>query len=180
MRGDGVGVGDVGAVSCWAWGRRDTSGGDDGRGAGGKLDAGVVRGHTRAEQDAADEPRGHWIGVDDGTRIEHGVGGAYSAGEGGAHRMRGDGMGVADVGALSCWARGRRDTAGGDDGSGAGGERDAGLVGGHSRTEQDAASEPGWDRGGVDDGTRIEHGGGCAYGSGEGGAHGMRGDGVAV
>ena len=94
--------------------------------------------------------------------------------------MRGNKLGVGDVGAVSCGTWGSRDTSGGDDSRGAGRERDAGLVGGHSRTEQDAASEPGWDRGGVDDGTRIEHGGGCAYGSGEGGAHGMRGDGVAV
>jgi hypothetical protein len=43
--------------------------------------------------------------------------------------MRGDGVGVGDVGALSCGARGRRDKAGGDDGRGAGRERDAGVVG---------------------------------------------------
>jgi hypothetical protein len=42
MRGGGVGVGDVGAVSCGARDRRDTSGGDDSRGAGRERDAGVV------------------------------------------------------------------------------------------------------------------------------------------
>jgi len=180
MRGDGVAVGDVGAVSCGSRGRRDTSGGDDGRGAGGERDAGLVGGHSRTEQAAAIEPRRHGIGVDNGTRIEHGDSCAYSAGSGGAHGMRGDGVGVGDVGALSCGARGRRDTSGGDDGRGAGRERDAGLVGGHCRTEQDAASEPRRDRVGVDDGTRIEHGGGCVYSADSGGAHGMRGDGVAV
>jgi hypothetical protein len=49
--------------------------------------------------------------------------------------MRGDGLAVGDFGAVSCGARGRRDTAGGVNGSGSMGERDAGLVGGHNGTE---------------------------------------------
>jgi hypothetical protein len=128
MRGDGVGVGDVGAVSCGARGRRDAAGGDDGRGAGGERDAGVVGSLSRAEQDAADEPRWHGISVDDGARIEHGDGCVHIAGSDGTHRMRGDGVAVGDVGAVSCGSRSRRDTAGGDDCRGARGERDAGLV----------------------------------------------------
>ncbi len=134
----------------------------------------------QTQQDAASEPRRHGIGVDDGTRIEHGDGCAYSAGEGRAHGMRGDGVGIADFGALSCGARDRRDTSGGVDGRGAWRERDEGLVGGHSRTEQDAANEPRWDRICVDYGTRIEHGGCCVYSTGDGETHGMRGDGVGV
>ena len=55
-----------------------------------------------------------------------------SAGKVGALGMRGYGMGVGDVSAVSCCTRGRRDTSGGDDGRGAGGERDAGMVGGHT------------------------------------------------
>jgi hypothetical protein len=121
MRGHQLGVGDVGALSCWARDSRITSGGDDVRGAGGQRDAGVVGGYGRTEQDAAIEPRRHGIGIDDCPRIEHGSCGAYTAGEGGAHGMRGDGLGVGDVGAVSCWARCSRDKAGGDDGRGAGG-----------------------------------------------------------
>jgi hypothetical protein len=49
MRGLRLGVGDVGAVSCRAWGSRVTSGGDDGSGSGGERDAGVVVGHCRAK-----------------------------------------------------------------------------------------------------------------------------------
>jgi len=180
MRGDGLGVGDVGAVSCWAWRRRNTSGGDDGRGAGWERQPDVVHGHGGTEQDAASESRWHGISVDDSTRIELGGGGIYSAGSDGTHGMRGDGVAIGDVSAVSCGSRGRRYTSGGDDGRGAGGKRDAGLVGGHNRTEQDAASEPCWHRIGVDDSTRIEHGDGCAYSAGEGGAHGMRGYGMAV
>ena len=135
MRGDGVGVGDVGALSCGARGRRDTSGGDDGRGAGGKRDAGVVGGHSRNEQDAADEPRWHGISVDDGTRIEFGDGVVYSAGEGGAHGMRGDGVGVLHISAVSCGARGSRDTSCGGDVKGTRWERKSGLVSRHSKAE---------------------------------------------
>ena len=180
MRGDGVAVGDVGAVSCGARGRRDTSGGDDYRRAGRERDTGVVGGHCRTEQDASLEPRRHGIGVDYGTRIEYGGGGSYSAGEGGSHGMRGDGVAVGDVGAVFCGARGRRDTPGGDDGRGAKRERVAGVVAGLERTEQDAADEPRRHGIGFDDGTWIWHGVCCAYSAGEGGTHGMRGDGLAV
>ncbi len=173
-------VGDVGAVSRWTRGRRDTSGGDDCRGAGWERDAGVVGGHCRTEQDASLEPRRHGIGVDNGTRIWHGGCGVYSVGEGGTHGMRGDGVAVGDVSALSRGTWGRRDTSGGDDGRGAGWERVAGVVGGHCRTEQDASLEPRWHGISVDDGTRIGHGDGFAYSAGSGGAHGMRGDGVAI
>jgi hypothetical protein len=69
MRGDGVGVRDVGEVSCGAWGRRDTSGVDDCETAWRERDEGVVGGLERSEQDAAIEPRRHGISVDNGTRI---------------------------------------------------------------------------------------------------------------
>ena len=42
MRGDGVGVGDISEVSGGAWSSRHSAGGDDGRGASRKRDAGVV------------------------------------------------------------------------------------------------------------------------------------------
>jgi hypothetical protein len=114
MREHAVGVGDVGAVSCRAWGRRDTSSGDDGRRAGRERKPAVVDGHRRTESDAAHKPRWDECVFDDGPRIEHGDGGVYSAGERGAHGMRGHAVGVGDVDAVSCGARGRRDTSGGD------------------------------------------------------------------
>jgi hypothetical protein len=180
MRGDGMGVGDVSTVSCGARDRRDTADGDDGRGAGRNFEPRMVGGHGSNQQDAKIEPRRHRIGVDDGTRIEHGGGGVHGPGEGRAHGMRGDDVAVGDVGAVSCGPRRRRNTAGGHDGRGARGKRDTGVVGGLIRTEQDAADEPGRQRICVDDGTRIEYGGGGVYCKGEGGAHGMRGDGMGV
>ena len=42
MRGDGVGVGDVGEVRGGAWGSGDAAGGDDGRGSGREREPGMV------------------------------------------------------------------------------------------------------------------------------------------
>ena len=42
MRGDGVGVGDIGEVHGVGRGEGDTAGDDDGRGAGRKHDGGMV------------------------------------------------------------------------------------------------------------------------------------------
>ena len=94
--------------------------------------------------------------------------------------MRGDGVGVGDIGEVHGDARSAGDTAGGDDGGGAGRERDTGMVGGLGRVERDAEAEPGGDRVGVSDGARVEHGACDVHGAGSGGADGVRGDGVAV
>ena len=68
MRGDGVGVGDIGEVHGVAWGSGDTAGGDDGRGAGRERDGGVVGGRGgRDERGAETEPGGDGVGVGDGT-----------------------------------------------------------------------------------------------------------------
>jgi hypothetical protein len=163
MRGDGVAVRDVCAESCGARGKRDPSGGDDGRGAGRKREQRVVRGHRRAECDAANEPSRDQLSIHDGTRIEHGDGCIHTAGQGGADGMRGDGVAVGDVCAVSCGTRGKRDPSGGDDGRAAGRKREQRVVGGHRRTECDAANEPSWDRVVVDDGTWIEHGDGFMF-----------------
>ncbi len=175
-----MGVGDVGAVSCWARRRRDTTGGDDGRCTGWECKPGLVGGYGRTEQDAASECCSSRIGIDDGTRIDLGGCCTYSAGEGGAHGMRVDGLAVGDVSSVSCGARRRRDTSDSYHGRVAGREHDSGVVGGHSGTEQDAASEPRRHGIGVDDGTRIGHGCCGVYSKGSDGSHGMRGDGVAV
>jgi hypothetical protein len=130
MRGDGVGVGDIGEVPGDARSAGDTAGDDDGGGAGRERDAGVVGGRGGLERDASTEPSGDRVGVGDGARGEHGACDGHGAGSGGAHGMRGDGVGVGDIGEVPGDARGAGDTAGDDDGGGAGRERDAGVVGG--------------------------------------------------
>ena len=95
--------------------------------------------------------------------------------------MRGDGVGVGDVGEVHGDARGAGDAAAGDDGGGAGRrERDGGVVGGRGGIERDASTERRGDRSVVGDGARGEHGACDVHGTGSGGAHGMRGDGVGV
>ena len=144
MRGDGVGVGDIGEVHGDARGAGDTAAGDDGGGAGRReRDAGVVGGRGGIERDAWTERCGDRVGVGDGARGEHGACDVHGTGSGGAHGMRGDGVGVGDIGEVHGDARGAGDTAAGDDGGGAGRrERDAGVVGGRGGIERDAWTEP--------------------------------------
>jgi len=72
--------------------------------------------------------------------------------------MRGDRVGVGDIDEVpgDAWRSG--DTASGDDGRGAGRERDAGIVDGLGVIERDATAEPSGDRVGVGDDPRGEHG----------------------
>ena len=130
MRSDGVGVGDIGEMSGFSvCSSGDTAGDDDGGGAGRERHTRMVRGFPSLELDASTEPSGDRVGVGDGARGEHGACDVHGAGSGGAHGMRGDGVGVGDIGEVLGDARSAWDTAGDDDGGGAGRERDAGLVG---------------------------------------------------
>ena len=128
MRGDGVGVGDVGEVPGGARGSRHASGGDDGGGAGRERESGMVVDGPGAERDDASEPSWDGIDIGDGAWSQHGAGGVHGTGEGGSDGMRGDGVGVGDVGEVHGGARGSRHASGGDDGRGAGRERESGMV----------------------------------------------------
>jgi len=158
MRGDGVGVGDIGEVPGDAWRSGDTASGDDGRGAGRERDAGMVDGFGVIEDDTTAEPTRERVGVGDDPRGEHGACDVHGAGSGGAHGMRGDRVGVGDIGEVSgdAWRWGL--TASGDDGKGSWRERDAGLVGGLEVIERDATAEPSGDRLSVGDDLWSEHG----------------------
>ena len=70
MREDRVGVGDIGAVHGGARGSGDTTGCDDGRGAGREHDKGLLSGLWLCESYVSGEPSGYWVGIDDGTRVE--------------------------------------------------------------------------------------------------------------
>ena len=123
MRGDGVGVGDIGEVQGDARSPGDTAAGDDGGGAGREQDAGVVGGRGGTERDASSEPSGDRIGVGDGARCGHGACDVHGTGSGGAHGMRGDAVGVGDIGEVPGDARSTGDTSCCDDGGGTGDER---------------------------------------------------------
>ena len=118
MRGDGVGVGDVGEVPGGAWSSGDSAGGDDGRGAGREHDARVLGGRGRIERDAASNR----AGTGSASVTVHGASWGWwrtRAGSGGADGMRGDGVGVGDVGEVPGGAWSSGDSAGDDDGRGA-------------------------------------------------------------
>jgi hypothetical protein len=100
----------------------DTAGDDDGGGAGRERDAGVVGGRGGLERDASTELSGDRVGVGDSARCEHGACDVHGTGSGGAHGMRGDAVGVGDIDEVPGGARSAGDTAGDDDGGGAGRE----------------------------------------------------------
>jgi hypothetical protein len=175
-----VGVGDIGEVPGHARSAGDAAADDDGGGAGRQRDAGMVGGRKGNKRDGSTEPSGDRVGVGYGARGEHGACDVHGTSSGGAHGLRGDGVGVGDIGEVPGDARSAGDAAADDDGGGAGRQRDAGVVGGRRGLERDGSTEPSGDRVGVGDGARGEHGACDVHGTGSGGAHGLRGDGVGV
>ena len=136
MRGDGVGVGDVGEVPCRARGRGHTAGGDDGRGAIGEREPGMVGGPDICKRHTSGQRSRDGVGIDDGARVEHGAGSLLTTRTAWSYGMRGDGLGVGDVGEVPCRAWGRGHSAGGDDGGVTIGERERGMVGGRDIRER--------------------------------------------
>jgi hypothetical protein len=92
----------------------DAAGGDDGGYAGREQDAGVVGGRGGIERDASTERFGDGLCFGDGARGEHGACEEHGTGSGGALGMRGDGLGVGDIGAVQLDARGTGITADSD------------------------------------------------------------------
>ena len=65
----------------------------------------MVGGRGRAEHDTTGQPGGHRVGVGDGAWVEHGACDVHGHGETRSDGMRGDGVGVGDVGAVHGGAR---------------------------------------------------------------------------
>ena len=128
MRGDGLGVRHVCEVLGGSGIRGHAAGVDDGRGAWRQYEPRVVCGRWRSEYGTECEPSRDRVGISDGTRSKLRACTIYQNGSRGAHRMRGDGMGVGHLGEVSCRARGSRDPAGGDDGGEHCGQSKSGMV----------------------------------------------------
>jgi len=116
MRGHRVGVGDVGQVHGRATGERHSAGGDDSRPEGRERESGVVIRPRVDEHHAQGQPCWDGIDIGDGAWGEHGAGVVYGSGKTRTHGMRGDTVGVGDVGQVHCRAWGSEHAAGGDDG----------------------------------------------------------------
>jgi len=137
MQGDRVGGGDISEVSSDAWSSGDTASCDDGRAAGREHDTGVVIRLGVNERDARAERCRDRADVSDDTRGKYGARDIHRADTGGAHGMRGDRVGVGDIGEVpgDAWSSG--DTASCDDSRGAGREHDTGVLGGLGVNERD-------------------------------------------
>jgi hypothetical protein len=96
-----MGVGDVGAVSGGAWCSGHTAGVGDCRRADRERERHVLCGRGELERDKGMEPGGDGVGFGDSTRGGSRAGLLYGAGTDGADGMRGDGVGVGDVVAMS-------------------------------------------------------------------------------
>ena len=103
MRGDGVGLRDVGAMHDGrTWVARHRCYCDDCRGAGREHDGGVLDGRGQLELGITEQQCRDWISVSDSAWIRAGAGGIHGDGKDGADGMRGDEVGVGDVSAVPC------------------------------------------------------------------------------
>ncbi len=152
MRGDRVGVGDIDEMQGDTLGSGDASCGDDGRGAIRQYDGSILSGPWLCQRHVVSrKPGGHGVGVSDGARGEHGA--FFHDGDGAVrtNRMRGDRVGVGDVGAVQGGARGSGDASCGDDGRGTIRQRDRSFLHGQWQGERDEGIQQGGDRVGISD-----------------------------
>ena len=181
MRRDGLGVRDVGELFGSAWISGHASDVSDGRGYERKHDEGIVIGHIGHEHDAGGQWRGDGVSDGDGTWDGSGACGDHSDGARRADGMRGDGVGVGDVGVVHDGsARTARNSRYCGDGRRTGREHDGGVLDRRGEHELSISQQCGGDRLGVGDGAWIRAGTGGADGDGTSRADGMRGDGVGV
>ena len=129
-----MGVGDVGAVPDGARGRGHAAGGDDGGGAVREHEPDDVGGRGGREHGARVEPGRDGVGVGDGARGKPGAGGVHVDGAIRGDGVRGDGVGVGDVGAVFGWTRHSGHAAGGDDGRRSSRQRDRRVLAGFPRS----------------------------------------------
>ena len=105
----------------------------------------------------------HRVGVGDGARGEHGACDAHGTGSGGAHGMRGDAVGVGDIGEVPGDARGAGDTSAWGYCHSGQRQRVSGMVCGRRCYQPDSTGEPGRDRLGVGDGAWCRDGNSAAH-----------------
>ena len=98
MRSYRVGVGDICAVRGWTRSPRVTAGGGDHWRTRGKHDPSLVAGHCDAEHDTSKEQGRDRVSIGDCARCEDGARVIHRTGPRGTDGMRGDGVGVGDVG----------------------------------------------------------------------------------
>ena len=101
MRGYRVGVGDIDEVSGWTKLERHQARGNDNWTKRRQHDSGMVRQYGRNEQHATGQQGWHRLCISHSARCEHGAIVIYGAGFSGTDRMRGNRVGVRDLGEVS-------------------------------------------------------------------------------
>ena len=137
MGGDTVGVGDIGAVQGGAWVSGDETYCVVSWRTIWEHERGMVGGRWICQRDASGKQCRDGIGIIHSARVEPWACGIHGDGAGRADGMRGDSMGVGDVGAVQSGTRCSRDTACGDDGRGAIRQRDRIILDRHWQGEHD-------------------------------------------
>ena len=170
MRGDRVGVADISAMPCGAWCSGDAACGDDGRRAIRQRDRRILVRYWSSQLEEGIQQGRDRVDVSDGARGWFWACGAHSDDAVRTVGMRGDRVGVGDIGAMPCGARRTGDASCGDDGRGVIRERDGDMLSGPRLCQRFASSsrrcrgnlactgsrEPCWYRVGIDDGARVE------------------------
>ena len=162
----------------WTWRTGHSSHRAECRREGSKCDARLVGRSCRGERDSQNQPRWNRLGIGDGAWSKHGSCHAHRSDSRGPDGMRGDRVGVGDVGQVPRRTCITRHTACGDDGGGARSKCQPDLVCRCNMCRHDAKIQPSGHGISIDDGTRLEHGVVDVHGAGERGADGMHGDGV--
>ena len=180
MRGNRVGGGDIDEVPRGKWCTWHSPSCDDGRSKGRKRNTGLVDGRSRNELDSSQQSGRDGLGIDDGARLEHGAFGIHGTCSRGPDGMRGDRVGVGDVGTMPDGSRVSRHSAGSDDCRRTRRKLHASLVGGYCRIEHNTSVESRQDGLGISHSAGCEHGTFVIYGSGSSGTNRMRGNRVGV
>ena len=124
-----MGVGHIGAMPDWAWSERDPTCGCDSRRAGREPEPGLVSGPTGTERDAAEQHAGDGIHVADNAWGKHGSRLVYGTDAARTDRMRGNGMGIRNVGAMPHESQQQGNPTAGNDSRSTIGERESCVVG---------------------------------------------------
>ncbi len=123
-----MGVGDIGAVQGGAWGSGDAVCGDDGRGAIRQHDRSLLCEHRQCECGEERQQGGDRVGFGDGARGWFWGCDVHAEASVRTDGMRGNGLGVGDIGDMSCRTLGSGDATCGDDDRGACWHRKHGIV----------------------------------------------------
>ena len=176
MRGDGVGVGDVGEVHADSRDSGHATGGDDGRGSVFQRDIGLYHRVRDRKPHAIGESCWVGLGICDGAWGRFGACCILGTSSDRAYGVRGDGVGVRDVNTVCPGPRSERDPQNRHDVVGAYRQRLSEHEHGRWPFELRPAQQQGWHRCYISDGTRVQHGPGHVYREHPWGCNRMRGN----